>query len=251
MPRLDGKTALVTGGAGGLGAAVCRRLVAEGASVAVADIECVKGEALARSLGPGAIFIPLDVADESAWRAAMAKIAASWGRLDILVNNAGVLKPATIEEATLADWRRTMQVNGDGTFLGCKYAVAAMKETGGAIINLSSTMGVRAMARHPAYSASKAAVRLLTQSVAKHCGERGYRIRVNAILPGAVETDMLRLNIPPGTSEAEYFAEVRARHPIGRLGTPEDIADAVVFLASDQSAFMTGADLVVDGGSSM
>jgi 3(or 17)beta-hydroxysteroid dehydrogenase len=251
MQRLSGKVALVTGGAGVLGRAMCERLAAVGARVAVSDLRADQADAVARAIGAQAMALALDVTNEESWRAAMAAVTAKWGKLDILVNNAGYLKPATIEEATLADWRTTLRINADGTFLGCKFAVAAMKAAGGAIINLSSTMGLRGVARHPAYTASKAAVRLLTQSVAKHCGEKGYAIRVNAILPGAVDSDMLRLNVPAGISEADYLATVRARHPIGRLGRPRDIADAVVFLAGDEAAFMTGADLVVDGGSSI
>ncbi|MDX2145088.1 MAG: SDR family oxidoreductase [Rhodospirillaceae bacterium] len=251
MQRLSGKVALVTGGAGNLGRAMCERLAAEGARVAVADLRADKTESVVRDIGAAAIALVLDVTREESWQAAIAAVTAKWGKLDILVNNAGYLKPATIEEATLTDWRTTMQINGDGTFLGCKYAVAAMKAHGGAIINLSSTMGLRGVARHPAYTASKAAVRLLTRSVAKHCGEQGYAIRVNALLPGPVDSDMLRLNVPAGTREADYLAQVRDRHALGRLGTPRDIADAVVFLAGDESAFMTGADLVVDGGSTI
>ena len=195
----------------------------------------------------------LDVTREDHWQSALESVANQFGGLDILVNNAGVLHPATIEQATLADWRTAMAVNGEGVFLGCKAGVAAMKartaDIGyGVIVNLASTMALRGMAKHPVYSATKAAVRALTKSVAKHCGEQNYRIRVNCILPGAVPSDMLRRNIPAGGTEADYFAQLRSQHPIGRLGTPDDIAGAVAFLASDDAAFMTGTDLVVDGG---
>jgi len=235
--RLKDKVALVTGAAGGIGRAICTRLAEEGAHIVASDI---KDAALV-----------LDVTSEASWAAAISTIEAKYGRLDILVNNAGYLKPASIEDTTLEHWQTTMRVNADGVFLGCKFAVAAMKAKGGVIINLSSTMSVRALALHPAYSASKAAVRLLTQSVAKHCGAQGYPIRAVALLPGAVETDMLRQNIPAGVSEAEYFNQVRARHPIGRLGRPQEIADAVAFLASDEASFITGADFIIDGGSSL
>ncbi len=249
--RLTHKVALVTGGAGGLGQAICARLAAEGARVVVADIDHTKAQQVAANIGSGAMAVALDVTLENSWRDGLLAVTAKWGGLDILVNNAGYLKPATIEDATLHDWQTTQRINGDGVFLGCKFGVAAMKAKGGVILNLSSTMGLRGTAKHPAYSASKAAVRLLTQSVAKHCGEQGYKIRVVAILPGAVETDMLRQNIPKGMTEEAYFKQVRAHHPIGRLGQPSDIANAVAFLASDQASFITGSDFIVDGGSSV
>ena len=253
MARLDGRTALVTGAAGGIGEAICRRLAEEGAWVAVADIDEVRGVRLARGLGKSALFVKLDVTSDDAWGAAIETVTAQFGGLDILVNNAGVMIPATIEEATAQDWRTLMAVNGEGTFLGCKHAIAAMKTRGAdlplaVIINFTSSLAVNFTPQHAAYSASKAAVRALTKSAALHCGQAGYRIRVNNIQPGAVVTDMLRRNIRPGQTEDEYFGEVVKRHPIGRLGTPKDIADAVVFLASDEAAFMTGADLTVDGG---
>jgi len=247
--RLSGKVAIVTGGAGGLGQAMCQHLAAEGARVAVADIDLNKARTVAERIGAAALALHLDVTSEPSWQAAISVVSAAWGKLDILVNNAAILKPATIEEATLDDWRKIMAINGDGVFLGCKFGIAALKAKGGVIINLSSTLGLRGAAKHPAYGASKAAVRLLTQSVAKHCGEQGYNIRAIALLPGAVATDMLRQNIPNGMSEAEYFEKIRAHYPVGRIGTPQDIADAVVFLASDQASFITGTDFIVDGGS--
>jgi 3(or 17)beta-hydroxysteroid dehydrogenase len=253
MKRLEGRTALVTGAAGSIGEAICRRLAAEGAWVAVADIAEDRGVRVARALGDAGFFVRLDVTQEVQWRAAVEIVASQFGGLDILVNNAGILKPATIEEASLDDWRTAMAVNGEGTFLGCKYGVAAMKARGadqgwGAIVNIASTMAIRGNPRHPVYTATKAAVQILSKSVALHCARQGYRIRVNCVLPGAVETDLLRRNVAAGQTEAEHFAEVQSRHPIGRLGKPQDVADAVAFLASDDAAFMTGADLVVDGG---
>lgn len=256
MGRLEGRIALVTGGAGILGRAMCERLAAEGAKVAIADLNEDMGKAVDASIGETAFFVPLDVTSETSWSTAIKTVVAKWGGLDILVNNAGFLKPATIEECTLADWRKTLQVNGDGAFLGCKFAVAAMKSrhknaSSGVIISMSSNMGLRGRAQHPAYTASKAAIRLLTQSVAKHCGEQGYNIRTVAVLPGAIDSDMLWLNIPPGMSKDDYAEIVRARHPIGRIGTPKDIADAIVFLASDEASFINGTDFYVDGGATI
>lgn len=256
MGRLNGRVALVTGAAGVLGHAMAERLIGEGARVMLGDIDTDRGQALDAALGPDASFIHLDVASEESWTAAMKAVLGKWGALDILVNNAGWLKPATIEECTLADWRKTLQVNADGAFLGSKFAVAAMKararaDAAGVIINMSSSMGLRGRAPHPAYTAAKAAIRLLTQSVAKHCGEQGYNIRTVAVLPGAIESDMLWLNIPPGMSRTEYADIVRARHPIGRIGMPRDIADAIVFLASEEASFITGTDFCVDGGATI
>ena len=243
------RIALITGGAGVLGSAICHAFSAAGATVIVADVDDAAAQQLARQIGAAAMALHLDVASPADWEQARAVILARYGRLDVLVNNAGTLKAATIEDATLEDWQETMRVNGDGTFLGCKFGVSMLKNHGGAIVNISSVMGLRGVATHPAYCASKAAVRLLTRSVALHCGQQGYRIRVNAVLPGAIDSDMVRRNVPAGGSEAEYLETVRARHPIGRLGTADEVAAAVLFACSDQASFMTGSDLVIDGGS--
>jgi 3(or 17)beta-hydroxysteroid dehydrogenase len=245
-----GRVVLVTGAAGVLGRAICRAFALAGAAVIAADVRDPETAALAAELGPPASALHLDVASPADWDRARERVSERYGRLDVLINNAGILKPATIEEATLEDWRQAMRVNADGSFLGCQFGVALMKHSGGAIVNFASVLAIRGRSTHPAYGASKAAVRLLTRAVARHCGERGYPIRVNVIVPGAIDSDMVRLNVPPGGSEADYLESLREAHPIGRLGTAEDIAAAVLFAASDQSAFMTGADLVIDGGSS-
>lgn len=244
------RVVLVTGAAGVIGRELCRAFDAAGAQVIAADLREESLQELVAGLGARALALRLDVTLPSDWERARERVLERYGRLDVLVNNAGTLKPATIEEATLEDWRHAMGVNADGTFLGCKFAVALMKARGGAIVNFASVLAIRGRSTHPAYGASKAAVRLLTRSVARHCGERGYPIRVNVILPGAIDSDMVRLNVPPGESEAEYLEVLRAAHPVGRLGTPADIAAAVLFAASDHASFMTGADLVIDGGSS-
>jgi 3(or 17)beta-hydroxysteroid dehydrogenase len=249
-PRPDyfrDRVVLITGAAGVIGRELCRAFGGAGAQVIAADLREEPLRRLVAELGERALALRLDVTSPADWDRARERVLERYGRLDVLVNNAGTLKPATIEEATLEDWRHAMGVNA---FLGCKFAVALMKTSGGAIVNFASVLAIRGRSTHPAYGASKAAVRLLTRSVARHCGERGYPIRVNVILPGAIDSDMVRLNVPPGESAAEYLDVLRAAHPVGRLGTPADIAAAVLFAASDQASFMTGADLVIDGGSS-
>ena len=251
--RLENKTALITGGASGIGAASARRFVEEGARVVICDLQVEKGHALAASFGAAAHFVQLDVSGNESWVAAMADAQSRFGALTTVVNCAGISIPASIEDETLEGFHRTMAINLDGTFLGCKHGVAALKGgRGGSIVNLGSTLGVRAGAIFPAYAASKGAVRLLTRSVALHCAERGYDIRCNAILPGAIHTEMVEGYVAAGiaaggTREAviEGFASV---HPMRRLGRPNEAADAIVFLASDESSFTTGADLPVDGG---
>ncbi len=251
--RLNDKIALITGGASGIGAATARRFVEEGARVVICDLQAEKGEALAAELGEAASFVRLDVTSEDSWSQAMPTALSCFGRLTTVVNCAGVSIPANIEDETLEGFHRTMAINVDGVFLGCKHGVAALKGgRGGSIVNLGSTLGVRAGAIFPAYSASKGAVRLLTRSVALHCAEQGYDIRVNAVLPGAIHTEMVEGYVAAGvaaggTREAvvEGFASV---HPMKRLGRPNEPAEAIVFLASDESSFTTGADLPVDGG---
>ena len=252
-PRLAGKIALISGGASGIGAACARRFVEEGAQVMLGDLQADKGEALARELGGSAAYVALDVRDETAWRAAVAAAQGRFGGLTTVVNSAGVSIPGTIEEIGLEQFRHTMAINLDGTFLGCKVAVEALKGgRRGAIVNVGSTLGNRGGSIFTAYCASKGAVRMLTKAVALHCTEQGYDIRVNCMHPGAIHTEMVEGYIAAGiaagaTREAviEGFASV---HPMKRLGTPQEAANAIVFLASDESTFTTGGDLTVDGG---
>ncbi|HWA63312.1 MAG TPA: SDR family oxidoreductase [Caulobacteraceae bacterium] len=251
--RLKGKVALISGAASGIGAASARRFVEEGAKVVLGDIQVEKGEALARALGEAASFVRLDVTSDADWAGAVKTAQSRFGALTTVVNSAGVSIPANIEEETLEGFRRTIGINLDGVFLGCKHGVAALKGgKGGSIVNLASTLGVRAGAIFPAYAASKGGVRLLTRSVALHCAEQGYDIRVNAVLPGAIHTEMVDGYIAAGEAAGATREQVIAGfaqvHPMKRLGRPGEPAEAVVFLASDESSFTTGADLPVDGG---
>ncbi len=250
--RLNGKTALITGAASGIGAAMAKRFVAEGASVVIADIDAANGEALAAELGPKARFVPLDVTLESDWQNAMDSIET----LDCLVNNAGITTHGSIEQVTLEQFRHEFEIDVVGVFLGSKYAVAKMKAPenqgrGGSIINMSSLAGIKATADLVAYNGAKAAVTHMTKSIAVHCGKSGYGIRCNSIHPGVIRTPILDKVLAQVPNPDEVFAGWVAVHPIGRIGQPEDIAAIAVYLASDEATFTTGAEFRIDGGSSI
>ena len=245
--RLNGKTALITGGSSGLGAAMATRFVAEGASVVIADIDDAGGEALAAELGDKARYIHLDVTKEADWAAAFAGI----DTVDCVINNAGITTAGNIEQVTLEQFRHEFEIDVVGVFLGCKYAVAAMKERGGSIINMSSLAGIRANADLVAYNGAKAAVAHMTKSIAAHCGKSGYGIRCNSIHPGVIRTPILDKVLAQVPNPDEVYAGWVAVHPIGRIGTPEEIAAIAVYLASDESGFTTGAEFRIDGGSSI
>jgi NAD(P)-dependent dehydrogenase (short-subunit alcohol dehydrogenase family) len=245
--RLKDKIALVTGGASGLGEAIARRYVAEGASVVIADIDVAGGESLARELGDAARFVHLNVSDEQCWVDALR----TCDRIDVLVNNAGITTHGSIETLTLEQFRHEFEVDVVGVFLGCKLVIPHMKEAGGSVINMSSMCGVRAQAELAAYNAAKAAVTHLTKSVALHYAKMGYGMRCNSVHPGAIHTPILeKVMAQVADGQALYDSWV-ATHPVGRLGKPEEIAAIAVYLASDESAFSTGAEFRVDGGSSL
>jgi len=262
MKRLEGRTALVTGAARGIGAATARRLASEGARIVVGDLLDELGAKTAAEIkdaGAQAEYLCMDVTREADWSAACQMAQSRFGGLDILVNNAGVVFPASIDETSLDDWRRTHAVNVEGVFLGIRTCTPLLKEGGrrwpggAAIVNLSSVAGLVGSPRMPAYSASKGAVRLLSKSVALEFGQKKYPIRINSVHPGVVDTDMGQIVVDlvkkrSVTDEAAARALLVALHPIGRLGKPEDIANAIVFLCSDDAAFITGSELVVDGG---
>ncbi|MES0873286.1 glucose 1-dehydrogenase [Sinimarinibacterium thermocellulolyticum] len=245
--RLEGKVALITGGALGIGLKTAERFAEEGAAVAIADILVEQGRQAAEALGGDATFIELDVTNEAGWQAAIQTLKAKHGRLDVLVNNAGISPFGTIQDTTYELWKKVMAVNADSVFLGCKSAMGLMRKTGGAIINLSSMMGIRSDANLAAYSASKGAVRLLTKSVALHGAP--YKIRCNSVHPGGVQTRMLDdfLGVLPDKDAAMKM--VTQQVPLGRVGQPEDIANAILYLASDEASWVTGIELCVDGGS--
>jgi 3(or 17)beta-hydroxysteroid dehydrogenase len=248
MRRLEGKVALISGGASGIGLAAARRFAAEGATVVLGDIDRAAGERAAGEV-ERASFEPLDVTSDADWQAVTAGAAARHGSLDILVNSAGIVAFGSIEDVSLEDWRRTISVNLDGTFLGCRHGVRVMKAgRGGSIVNLSSVSGIIGGHNIAAYNAAKGAVRLLTKSVALHCARKGYGIRCNSVHPGFVETPMLDEVLRQGRNPQDTRAKLQASVPLGRNAKAEEVAAMIAYLASDESAFVTGAEFVIDGG---
>jgi 3(or 17)beta-hydroxysteroid dehydrogenase len=247
--RLAGKAAFITGGASGLGRAMAIAFVAEGAHVAIADIDLARGRELANGIGRKAIFLHHDVTSEEQWIANLAEAALAFGHLDTLVNNAGVGMRGTVETTTLAEWRRIHAVNLEGPFLGCKHAIALLaKAGGGAIINISSVAGLIGARDSAAYCASKGGLRLLTKSVALHCAHRKNGVRCNSIHPVYTDTPMVEQMVLEAREPEKMRHALEQMIPLGRLGTPEELAAMAVYLASDEARFVTGAEFVFDGG---
>ena len=253
MRRLENKTALITGAARGIGAAISERFQKEGAEVIVTDIDATAGQRFADQIG--AAFMPLDVASEEDWL----RVEKRYPTLDILVNNAGITgfegpfdgaPPAhDPEHASLANWRSVHAVNSDGTFLGCRYAIRAMRPKGaGSIINISSRSGVVGIPTAGAYAASKAAVRNHTKSVALYCAGQGLAVRCNSIHPAAIMTPMWEPMLGDGPDRVERQAALVADTPMRRFGDASEVAAVAAMLASDEAAYMTGAELTIDGG---
>jgi len=244
--RLEGKVALITGGARGIGAATARLMAAEGAAVVIADVlekEGMETSAEISKVGGEALFVPLDVTSEADWAGAVQAAVAKYGKLDVLVNNAGISNRTGVEETSADSWDQVMDVNAKGVFLGTKAAVPEMRKAGGgSIINISSIYGIVGSGGSASYHASKGAVRLFTKSAAVQYAREG--IRVNSVHPGFVDSPM--------TQAHHGIPQVRqartGQTPLGRLGVPEDIAPGILYLASDQSSFVTGSELVIDGG---
>lgn len=253
MGRVDNKVALVTGGAKGIGRASALMLAREGARVVLTDVEEAQGAAVAKEIeraGGKALFLTQDVTDESRWVEVVEKSRTQFGGLNIVVNNAGLGTAGSAEDETLEAWRRLMSVNLDGVFLGTKHAIRAMKggPGTGSIINISSIEGIVADPKLAAYNASKGGVRIFSKSAALHCAQAGYRIRVNTIHPGYIWTPMVEGYLT-SLGDVEGGRQVISKmHPIGRMGEPDDIAYGVLYLGSDESSFMTGSELVIDGG---
>ena len=249
MGRLEGKTALVTGAASGIGLQTSIRLAEEGARVMMTDINLEEGLQQAEKPGTNATFLKLDITEEEEWISVLDETVKRFDRLDILVNSAGMVLIADVEQITLEDWRKVHAVNLDGTFLGCKHGVRVMKEFGaGSIINLSSVSGMIGGFNLAAYNSSKGAVRMLTKSVALHCARAGYGIRCNSIHPTFIETPMLESMIRDSPDPEKARQTLVRQVPLRRIGKPDDVANMIVYLASDESTFVTGTEMVIDGG---
>lgn len=251
MARLAGKVALVTGAGTGIGLATAKLFAQEGAQVVVAELDEASGRAAAEAVK--GLFVKLDAREEADWARALEEVRAKRGGLHVLVNNAGVLcrsEQPDVESTSLDEWRWLQRVNVEGVFLGCKLALPLMRDSGGgSIINLSSVAGLLASPHLAAYGASKGAVRQFTKSVAAHCGRRGYKIRCNSVHPGLIETQMGDKVMGLGGADPAQSKEARRKAvPLGELGRPEDVAACILFLASDDARYVTGAELVVDGG---
>ncbi len=255
MGRLTGRTALVTGGASGLGRAVAARLTDEGASVVISDVQREQGEEAVAALG--AHYLYQDVTSEEQWPLVLRQAAELAGPVSILVNNAGIAGTAdrvSPEDTRLADWKQIFTVNLDSVFLGCRAGIAAMRHTGGgSIVNMSSIAALLATPDSTAYGAAKAAVRQLTKSVAQHCAQERLGIRCNSVHPGEVKTPLWDGYIAQtaqvqGVPAEQLVREAEARVPLGGMPAPDDIAAGVAFLCSDDARFITGAELIIDGG---
>ena len=251
--RLLNKVALITGAGNGIGEATAKRFAEEGATVIVSDIDADAAQRVASEItanGRQAEGKTQDVTDEKVWEVLVNDIVAAHGQLDILVNNAGIAITGNVEDTTLEQWRRTQEVNGESVFMGTRAAVTAMQQRGGSIINISSIEGIVGEPNASAYNYSKGGVRIFTKSAALHCAEQGYPIRVNSVHPGFIMTAMVEQamgSMPPEkaqTMEERLMREI----PMGSMGELLDIANGCLFLASNESKYMTGSELVIDGG---
>jgi 3(or 17)beta-hydroxysteroid dehydrogenase len=252
--RLKNKITLITGSARGIGQATAELFHKEGATVIVSDIRDEEGKALSQKLGEGTEYIHLDVGDENNWLNAAEYITSHYGQLDVLVNNAGITGflestgPWDAENSDLNSWEEVHRVNATGVMLGCKYAIRLMKERGGSIVNISSRSGVVGIPGAVAYASSKAAVRNHTKSVALYCTENGYKIRCNSVHPAAIMTPMWDAMLGDGEQRQKIIEEIEFGIPMRHFGEPIDVAYGILYLASEESKYVTGIELTIDGG---
>lgn len=261
MPSLSGKVALVTGAARGIGEAIVCRLVRDGAAVMMTDLDTAAGQTLASKLraeGADVRFETQDVADAAQWQRMMERVTAQWGRLDILVNNAGISMFGLVTDLSLEDWRRCIAVDLDSVFFGTKYALPLIRSSGGgSIVNISSMAGITGQANLSAYCAAKGGVRMFTKAVALECAAARDGVRVNSIHPGIIDTPIFHTVAPDAAIRQGAFGQgpsidvqalAAAVTPLGVPGRPADVAGAVAYLVSDDARFVTGTELIVDGG---
>jgi 3alpha(or 20beta)-hydroxysteroid dehydrogenase len=250
MVDMRGKVALISGGAEGIGAEIARQFVEAGGSVMLGDVQADKAATRATTLGERAASVALDVSKLDQWDTAVAAAKARFGKLTHLFNVAGISEPGSVEDVALDSWDRTLAINLNGTFYGCRAALPSMAASGesGAIINIGSMLALRVGSGFIAYCATKAAVTALSKCVALHCADKGYKIRVNTVHPGAIRTPMFERYLAMFPSAEEGEAIFAANHPMGRVGEADEVARACLFLASDEASFTTGVDFTVDGG---
>ena len=252
--RLDKKVTLITGAARGIGQVTADLFHQEGAYVILTDIRDDLGKQAADRLGGRAEYLHMDVREEHSWKLMADYVKKSFGRLDILVNNAGITGfseskgPWDAEFSDMESWEEVHRVNATGVMLGCKYAITLMKEHGGSIVNISSRSGMVGIPGSVAYASSKAAVRNHTKSVALYCTEHGYPIRCNSIHPAAIMTPMWDAMLGEGKQRKKLIEDIEKGIPMGRFGEPEDVAYGILYLASDESKYVTGTELTIDGG---
>lgn len=250
MGRVEGKVAIVTGASSGMGRADAELLAAEGARVVLADLNEADGQAAAEAIGDNALFLRLDVTDEENWKSVVATTLERFGRLDVLVNNAGMIALGTIVDTDLDAWRKVNAVNSEGVFLGCKHAIPAMADSGGgSIINMSSVAALHGQSFVAAYTASKGAVMALTKNIALFCKEQKNGIRCNSVHPDGVKTPMV-VKVVTGKDTATQ-EEIEKIGAAGNMCEPEDIANLVLFLASDESRFINGAEMLIDNAATI
>ena len=247
MGRLKDKVAIITGAAKGLGEANSRLFVSEGAHVIMTDVDTKNGERVAAEIGEKATFYKQDVRDEDGWVSLINQVMADHGRLDILVNNAGVVEAGTIETQSAEDYRFVMAVSVDGTFFGCKHAIPAMKKSGGSIINMASIASVQGAPNVIAYCAAKGAVESLSRGIAAHCANNKLDIRCNSIHPSAILTPMVK-SMPEKIAKAKIGNDNPSMVKAMKIGEPNDVANTVLFLASDESKFISGTRIIIDNG---
>lgn len=247
MGRLENKVAIITGGASGLGKHAVSMMLAEGAKVVIADLNDELGkkvqDELAQQFHDKVHFVKLDVTDETMWQQTIDEVISKFNQIDILVNSAGISISKNIEAMSLGDLRKSLAINVEGPYLGMKAVIEVMKNHGGSIINIGSMAGVMGLSQAMPYSTSKGALRLMTKSVAVYCAKKGYNIRVNTVNPAYIRTPMLE-----GVYNDEQIEGLKTLIPLGKLGDMADVSNAIIYLSSDESSFMTGVDINIDGG---